>query len=440
MTDIWTDCLTWVVAGQTLAMNDQLALGPVVGDPTQVFTLVQGTNIQYLTVASQPGMAMNWQTMEWGTAWDDPSSPNNTWYQAAAQVDGLAFTPAAFFAGANGAIQVLQPNAAGTAVVMGPLPAGMSLTTPPAYTPPTNGPSPSAYVPSGYLYAGGDEMANGFNQSNWWTLYANPSTAHSIPSNGEMEYYDVNGNHVAISGGGVALTALPPGSDGLYHSGMLRAKQTFDVKDKAVYIEVKAKIPNAQGAWPVPMWFAAEPTNPDGSAPWPPELDVAEFMINSANGDTSSMVGMNVQFNGNVPGPWNGGPWSYDPPPTGWTWSATGRTKWITPIDFSAEYNIFGVLMTPISGGGMECNYYVNGYRGFFARYDAYVGADGTQPYNLELLIDLAVGGVGGGTPNPSEFPCSLDIAYVRWYTTDGSAPGPMSTIGVDEPEGPNGW
>jgi hypothetical protein len=56
------------------------------------------------------------------------------------------------------------------------------------------------------------------------------------------------------------------------------------------------------------------------------------------------------------------------------------------------------------------------------------------------LLIDLAVGGFGGGTPTPSEFPCSFDIAYVRWYTTDGSAPGPMSTIGVDEPEGPNGW
>jgi hypothetical protein len=134
MTDIFTDCLTWVVGGQTLAMNDQLNLGPVVGDPTQVFTLVQGTAIQYLTVASQPGMALSWQDMTWGTIWDDTSSAQSTWYQAA-----TATEPAAFFSGWSGATQMWQPNAAGNAVVMGPLPTGMSLTTPPAYTPPSTG-------------------------------------------------------------------------------------------------------------------------------------------------------------------------------------------------------------------------------------------------------------------------------------------------------------
>jgi beta-glucanase (GH16 family) len=452
MTDIFTDCLTWVVGGQTLAMNDQLALGPVVGDPTQVFTLVQGTAIQYLTVASKPGMALSWQDMTWGTVWDDTSSAQSTWYQAA-----TATEPAAFFSGWSGATQMWQPNTAGSAVVMGPLPAGMTLTTPPAYTPPSTAPTPSAYVPAGFTYWGGDEMMSGFDYTKWWTLYANPSTAHSIPSNGEIEYYDVNGNHVAIPGGGVALTAYPPGGDGLYHSGMMRWKEVANIASPTTsfYFEISMQIPDAQGSWPA-FWCGGEPTNPDGVGPWPPEMDFAEFMINAANGDTSFMLGANVQYNNNDPGPWSGpnSNWSYGtPPPSGWVWSDSGRTKWTTPIDFSAGYHTYGVLWEP-GQAGVNINpetgepthmvyYYFDGYNYFNAPYDAFVGADGTKPYGLEILINLAVGGVGGGTPDPTKFPCAFNIKYFRAYTMNGASDGSdfaTSTQGTDQTPGANGW
>lgn len=413
-----------------------LELAALTGSPGQCWDLWAdngngGSGGIFLSPAGNHGLAVDWESLAVTTIWPSTSSSQNTWYQAAQSYNGVTYVPQMFLTGygQNGGIVMLQPNGSG-GLEMGPCLTTFALETPPPYTPP--GPTPSPYVPSGYIYTWGDEFtAANLDTTKWWTRYAGDGgLQQNIPSNGELELFSESNNHV-MTGSSVKLTAYPPvAPSNNYLSGMLRGKQVFNFGSltTAFYIEVKMKVPNAQGAWPA-FWFSAEPTASRNPPPWPPEADVAEFMINAANGDTSSMIGVNVQLNGqNPPNPWNSDNWSYgSDTPSGWTWSATGRTKWVTPTDYSQAFHIFAIHVVPGVAGSQTVNpitgqpthmlyYYADGYNTFNSQYDFEVGADGTFPYYAELLLDLAVGGMGGGTPTPSEFPCAFEIEYVRVY------------------------
>lgn len=398
-----------------------------------------------------------------GAVWDNRSSTNSM-----SIVPATSTSPMQIYAMGR----LMVPNAASTGTLLRmitPTTAGWARTSPPTHP---AVPTPSPYVPRGYAYVGGDEFDEAsLDQTKWWTRYANPATAQYIPSNKEQELFeegqDSGPNHVMLSGGGIALRAYPPLTSGpnagRYPSGMLRMKQTFNFGSATTsfYIEIKAKIPNSTGAWPA-FWFTAEPNNPDGVGPWPPEMDAAEFMVQPPGGSTTADVHMNVKTNGPPPGRWNivtsgtGTVYHTNPSPTGWQWLAPyGDSQWQTTEDLSADYHVYGILITPGVAGQNTTNpatgqlthafaYSLDGYRAAYGgQYDFQEGADGTCCYNAELLLDYAVGGFGGGTPDPTKFPSDFDIAYVRIYElngpADGAIDGSISTIGTDETCGSGG-
>lgn len=446
-----SQCITCVIGGQTLALDYTASIGatpdagtgiiyqapslkPFTGAAGQLWSYEQLTNSAILAPVNLGWFDLDGENLWFGVPWDNSTSTGNM-----AESGAVSFTYGATY---------LQPTSDGTGVQMAPTPFTWTMQAPAADPPP---PVQSSYIPAGYVTAFEDTFTGtSLDTTKWWTRYAgNDGTQQSISSNGEMEVFeegqDGEPNHV-MTGNSVKLTAYGPrASDGLYPSGMLRCKQTLNLGSltTAFYVEIVAKIPNAQGSWPA-LWFSAEPHSPTVPPPWPPEMDFAEFMNNAANGDNSTMLGVNVQLNGqNPPNVWNSDNWSYGPnTPAGWTWSATGRTKWVTPIDFSAGFHIFGFWCVPGVAGQQTVNpitgqpthmlfYYCDGYNTFNSQYDANVGADGSTGWNAELLIDLAVGGMGGGTPNPAQFPCDLEIQRVTIALSQNDpAALVLSTIG----------
>lgn len=399
-----------------------------------------GSGATFLSPTGRTDVALDWEQLALTETWLSTSSSQNTWYVAATLVNGVTVIPQMFLTGygQNGGVAMLQPNGSG-GVEMGPCLSTFSLVTPVPVPP-----SSSSYAPSGWVKVWEDTFTGtSLDTTKWWTRYAGDNgLQQNISSNGELELFSESNNHV-MTGNSVKLTAYPPAAGSSNSlSGMLRCKETFNFAGATgIYIEIVAKFPNAQGSWPA-LWLSAEPKSGTTPAPWPPEADFAEIMNNSANGDNSTQIGVNVQLNQNPPNVWNSNNWSYGSNvPTGWQWEATGRTKWQTTTDLSAGFNTFGFQFVPgvgtvnsITGKASPMLYYFfNGYNTFNAQYDFQVGADGTFPWNGSLLIDLAVGGTGGGTPDYTKFPCDLEIQRVSIYLSqqDSTALVP-SVIGQD--------
>lgn len=435
--------------------NGTLALDTPTGSATQIWGLwgpPSGNTIWLLQCNGWQAIDFSKNPLIVGQVWDNPSSADSMLMIAAGPANSMSIY-------AQG--QLMEPDPTGTTVVMGGPPAGWSWVQPPTQGPPPGTPPPSAWVPAGYVYqaAASDEFAPGDDiTQKWWTRlgcsnsggYPCDGTGQLIPSNGEQQLYSENGNHQIMSGGGVALTAYPPTSGNTsYASGMLRDKETFNFSSPSTgfYIEVSAKLPPAgtNGAWPA-FWFGATPTSVN-VPPWPPEMDVAEFALNpSFGGNDVGTIRMSVKFNGNYPGPWNGSGLGWGPVvPTGWTWCSSacyGDTQWDTPENLSTDYHTYAIWYTPGVAGVDPVNpatglpthhyaYYVDGFMALYGNYDFGEGADGTTGWNASLLLNLAVGGVEGGTPLASAYPASFDIQYVRVYTTPGGdADLVPSTIG----------
>lgn len=314
------------------------------------------------------------------------------------------------------------------------------------YTPPPP-PTQSPYVPAGYILQ--EQMSDEFTSANldiskWWTRYASGGgTGQNIPSNGEQQLFEESNNHV-MTGNTVKLMAYAPtASKNYYSSGMLRGKWALNANNLTTgfYVEMRAKQPKAYGSWTA-FWSAAMP-EANGDAPWPPEEDFAEFMMNnpSLGARNPTTVGMSVKYNnagingsGTGTGPWNGWQEASSPAPSGWTWNGGSNDWWETPVDFSAGFHIYAFHYYPgVAGDPINANtgqpthhldYYIDGNKVQDGYYDAGMGADGTVVPGAELLFDYAVGGIGGLTPTPSQFPDAFEIDYVRVYIsqTDSTA------------------
>lgn len=326
--------------------------------------------------------------------------------------------------------------------------AGQVFTPPP---PPTQSP----YVPAGYILQ--EQMSDEFTSANldiskWWTRgSAGGGTSQNIPSNGELQLFEESNNHV-MTGSTVKLMAYAPtASKNYYSSGMLRGKWALNVNSLTTgfYVEMRAKMPKAYGSWTA-FWSAAMP-EANGDAPWPPEADFAEFMMNnpSLGARNPTTVGMSVKYNtagpngGGGTGPWNGWQEASSPAPSGWTWNGGSSDWWATPVDFSADFHIYAFHYYPgVAGDPINANtgqpthhldYYIDGNKVQDGYYDAGMGADGTVVPGAELLFDYAVGGIGGLTPTPSQFPDAFEIDYVRTYISQTDSTALVAdTIGVD--------
>jgi beta-glucanase (GH16 family) len=142
------------------------------------------------------------------------------------------------------------------------------------------------------------------------------------------------------------------------------------------YWEARVKMPaKAHGLWPA-FWLVAT----DGS--WPPEIDIMEWL-----GISPNMYDMTVH------------------------WGSTNRTDegiFYGP-DFSADYHVLGFLSTP-SG----LHWYVDGVERFST-------TQGIPTKPLLIILNNSTGGWNGNVVDSTTvFPASLDVDYVRVYSSNG--------------------
>jgi beta-glucanase (GH16 family) len=214
--------------------------------------------------------------------------------------------------------------------------------------------------------------------------------AYQLVSNGELEAYmtpsfvgsgdqPLGIDPFSVSGGILTITAapLPPADQqaayfAQYSSGMINTLGTFS--QKYGYFVMDAKLPDATGAWPA-FWMEQDPWVPDS------EADIMESLGITPTVDYVRADGGNQSLYDNV----------LKTNPSGW--------------------NTYGLLWTPTT-----VTFYLDGV----AVLSGTTPSSWDQP--MSLIANLAVGG-WGGTPNASEFPAQMEIAYIRAYAlADGAS------------------
>ncbi|HEV2533397.1 family 16 glycosylhydrolase, partial [Phenylobacterium sp.] len=217
---------------------------------------------------------------------------------------------------------------------------------------------------------------------------------YTLQGNGELQRYisaDFQGtadhplgyNPFSVSGGVLTMTAQPfAASDssfaygGSYSSGMIDTRGIFE--QKYGYFEMRAAIPTtATGAWPA-FWMVPDP---NGSGI---EADITEDIAN--NNQIDFVRGYGGAGNASA-------------------FSNVLKTGDIT------GFHTYGMLWTPTT-----VTYYYDDQ----AVYQTATPATWTSP--MYMIANLAIGGFGGN-PDPSKFPASMQIDYIRAYALpDGSS------------------
>ena len=157
-------------------------------------------------------------------------------------------------------------------------------------------------------------------------------------------------------------------------------------------VEVRAKLPGGVGIWPTMFllgykWQASQPaTANDPSSNWPHdgwcETDMAEFLDNHR-------TQMNCVVHYEVAG---------------------GRSEQALPFDATKRYMVYRLQWSLNS-----LIWSVDAEDGAgFRTLRTVTGAGSVPNVAMYLTINAAVGGVGGGTPDPSTFPQTFSVDWIR--------------------------
>lgn len=166
-------------------------------------------------------------------------------------------------------------------------------------------------------------------------------------------------------------------------------------KDKVSFmngrLEIRAKLPNAQGAWPA-IWLLPV------KAPWPMggEIDIMEHL----NHDTIAYQTVHSNFTYKL----------------GIKTPTPATTSPIDPLD----YNTYAIEMYPDS-----LSFYVNDKHTLtYPRIQT--DKEGQFPFDnpFYLLIDMQLGGSWVGKVDPKELPIEMHVDWVRFYQNRSAGKG----------------
>lgn len=229
--------------------------------------------------------------------------------------------------------------------------------------------------------------ADGTWDTNFWWGAENGST---LSSNGEKQWYidhdyapTSSVNPFDVENGLLTITAAPA-SDAIkpfindygYTSGLLNTYHSF--AQTYGYFEIRADMPENQGAWPA-FWLLPA----DGS--WPPELDVVEMRGQDPNT-------VNVAAHTNESG------------------NHTTVGSAVSVPDTEGFHN-YGLLWTED-----ELVWYFDDTEIFRAD----TPADMHDP--MYMLVNLAVGGVAGTPADGLATPAEMQVDYIRAYELDDAS------------------
>jgi beta-glucanase (GH16 family) len=275
----------------------------------------------------------------------------------------------------------------------------------------------SKYVPAGYVSVFADEFAGSrFDTTKWWTRLIYENGAKDF-LNDERQRYRENGNHV-VADGSLKLVARKIRA-GAYESGVARSKKTF----KYGYFETRAKLPRGRGTWPG-FWLNSS-TSSNGTAVWPPEIDIFEYVLNEIE-EKSNFMHSDVKVE---PGP--------NPPQDGAYMRTNpryvrgpnnGLNYYNAPFDFRDGWHIYGALWDTDD----TVTIYIDGVE---IQKRRYLWANSAAvPGYAHVILQLAVGGHWAGKfgVDDAAFPQAVEFDYVRVYQKPDSIMTGTDGVGQD--------
>jgi beta-glucanase (GH16 family)/PKD repeat protein len=223
--------------------------------------------------------------------------------------------------------------------------------------------------------------------------------------NNELQYYKAE--NATVENGVLSITAKKERTKSLtYSSARLR---TANMPNSGQWtngrFEARIKLPKGQGLWPA-FWML--PTDPDVDWPMSGEIDIME-----STGQASMLAHGTIHY---------GDPWPDN--------SFTGAHILSQPGPWSDDFHVYAVEWTPY-----EMRWYLDDIL-----YSVKTPADMGNPdwwsfenYQYHFLLNVAVGGTWGGTPDDSIFPVSMEVDYVRVYDTGQPSIDGPHIVGPDE-------
>ncbi len=206
--------------------------------------------------------------------------------------------------------------------------------------------------------------------------------------NNELQYYKAE--NATVSNGILSITAKKERVRGnSYTSARLRtANMPTSGEWTHGRFEARIKLPVGQGLWPA-FWML--PTNPDVGWPVSGEIDIIE-----ATGQAPMIAHGTIHYG--------------DPYPNN-RYSTAKIFK--QPDNWSDDFHEYAIEWSP-----NEMRWYIDDHLyAVKTPQDLENSAWWTfENYQYHILLNLAVGGTWGGTPDDSIFPVSMEVDYVRVY------------------------
>ena len=248
-------------------------------------------------------------------------------------------------------------------------------------------------VPSGYSLVWSDEFDGSQIDSDNWTYETGDGSAFGLPvgwGNNELQIYtnSSSNSYLSMDAGNdvLAITALKNGPDD-YTS----AKLTTQGLQSILFgrVDVRAKVPSGNGLWPA-IWMLGE-NRPIIDWPGCGEVDIMEVL---GKEPSTMYTTLHYVADGNVKG-------------------ESQKSHSMASGNYSDDYHIYSIVWTPTKIQFLLDESPV---------YEQIIEADMKEFLRpAYLILNLAVGGYWPGNPDAStQFPASLYVDYVRYYSIDG--------------------
>jgi beta-glucanase (GH16 family) len=237
--------------------------------------------------------------------------------------------------------------------------------------------------------------------------------------NNEDQIYSAD--NITVANGILAIEGRQE-SDGTYTSARINTKGKFDFRYGRV--EVKAKLPGGQGAWPA-IWML---NSDEVYGPWPTsgEIDIVE--------------GFNLGVNGNQKTQSTA---HYGLPTPPYTGTSSQYDSGSSPTDGFVEYALEwerDKLRFYVDGVHFQTQNAQNWYAYYpadedeaYNEYGAYRLGRRDSPFDqlFHLIINFAIGGDAVGAPSAGAFPQTMEVDYVRVYECANANPDTGRGCGV---------
>jgi hypothetical protein len=194
--------------------------------------------------------------------------------------------------------------------------------------------------------------------------------------NGELQTYTNSSENVVVENGSLKIKAKANGAG--YTSARLKSEGLYEFQYGRV--EIRAKLPSAQGTWPA-FWMLGADHSTVG---WPAsgEIDIME-----QTGTDKTKIHGTVHYPGNS--------------------GANGPTKSTAVTNASSDFHNYTVEWSDT-----KIEFYLDG-----VSYHVFAN-DATKPFNKKffLLLNIAMGGTLGGTVDAAFTEDVMEIDYVKVY------------------------